>query len=59
MQHTWKRSAYKILEGNPEGKGQLVTPSTRMNLLIKTDLEERGKGRRGLESRRCRPAYVT
>jgi hypothetical protein len=40
MHHTWERSAYKILEGKPEGKRQLATPSTRRKRLIKIDLKE-------------------
>jgi hypothetical protein len=44
MQHTWKGSEYRILEGNLEGKEQLATPSTRRNLLIKTDLSRKRKG---------------
>jgi hypothetical protein len=44
MQHTWTRSAYRVLVGKPEGKRPLGKPIYKWEYNIKMDLSEIERG---------------
>jgi hypothetical protein len=45
MWHVWRRGAYRILEGKPEGRRPLGRPRRRWEDNIKMDLQEVGWGK--------------